>query len=89
MYRVGKVKGEKEARETLEQLRRLPLTIIPASEEAVLAAALLKMQYAISYADAFAAATATALGAILATGDPELQHLAGKIHIEPLRRRKS
>lgn len=58
VYRIGKVKGEKEANETLDEIRRLSLTVVPASEEEVFTAAGFKMRYAISYADAFAAATA-------------------------------
>ncbi|MGD9050031.1 MAG: type II toxin-antitoxin system VapC family toxin [Anaerolineae bacterium] len=86
IYRIGKVKGEAEALETLAQLRQLPLEIVPATEEAVLAAVLYKMRHAISYADAFAAATADHLSAILVTGDPELVQLEGEIQIEKLAR---
>jgi len=86
VYRIGKVKGEAEARETLDQIRQSPLVVVPASEEAVLAAAGLKMHYSISYADAFAAATADQLSGILVTGDPELEQLASRIKIEKLER---
>ena len=86
VYRVGKVKGQREAEETLDEIRRLPLTILPATEEAVLAAAGLKMHHAISYADAFAATTAAELDATLVTGDPELGQLRDSIAIEMLER---
>jgi len=86
VYRIGKVKGEAEARETLDQIRQSPLVVVPATEEAVLAAAGLKMHYSISYADAFAAATADQLSGILVTGDPELEQLASRIKIEKLER---
>ncbi len=85
VYRVGKVKGEAEAWKTLELLRRLPVTILPSDEKAVFAAVRFKMQYAISYADAFAAAAAEGLAAILVTGDPELAQLSD-IQIERLER---
>jgi predicted nucleic acid-binding protein len=88
IYRIGKVKGEIKAIETLEQIRNLPLIIVSATDEAVFAAAKLKMRYAISYADAFAAATTEALNAILVTGDPELNQLNHKIKIEKLERYK-
>ncbi|MCS7260519.1 MAG: type II toxin-antitoxin system VapC family toxin [Anaerolineae bacterium] len=84
-YRVGKVKGEPAAWETLAALRRLSLTIVPATEEVVLAAARLKIYHPISYADAFAAATAESLDAVLATGDPELEQLSERIRLEKLR----
>lgn len=85
-YCIGRVKGEHEAQETLDDIRRLCLTVVPATEEAALAAAKFKMRYAISYADAFAAATAEELGATLVTGDPELKQLEHRIRIEKLKR---
>ena len=87
LYRVGKVKGEAEAWQTLEQLHRLPLTVVPAGEEAVFAAVRFKIHHPISYADAFAAATTDALDATLVTGDPELKQLAARLQIEMLTRR--
>lgn len=86
LYRVGRIKGEQEAWQTLDQMRRLPLTVVPAGEEVVFAAARLKMRHAISYADAFAAATTNELDAVLVTGDPELEQLENRIQIEMLER---
>jgi predicted nucleic acid-binding protein len=86
VYRVGKVRGETEANETLAQIRRLPITIVLASDDAVWAAVRYKMHYAISYADAFAVATAEKLDAALVTGDAELVQLAGQVSIEKLER---
>ncbi|MCA9871694.1 MAG: PIN domain-containing protein [Caldilineae bacterium] len=85
-YRIGKVKGEDAAWETLQQLRQLPLTVLQATEEAVLAAVTFKIRYAISYADAFAAAAAYTHKAVLMTGDPELFHLSHEVKIEALSR---
>ncbi len=87
-YRIGKIRSEEDARSTLEELRELPLTILPADPEAVFGAARLKISHAISYADAFAAAAAQALGATLLTGDPELIRLQGLISLERLERRQ-
>jgi len=87
IYRIGKVKGENEARQTLDEIRRLSLTVVPATEKAVFAATGFKMHYAISYADAFAVATAEDLGAVLVTGDPELGQLGNRIRIERLERK--
>ncbi|RME35826.1 MAG: hypothetical protein D6793_06790, partial [Thermoflexia bacterium] len=50
-------------------------------------AARLKMRYAISYADAFAAVLAQELGAVLVSGDPELVALQGEISLERLERK--
>jgi len=44
------------------------------------------MRYAISYADAFAAALAQELGAVLVSGDPELGALRDEIVLERLER---
>lgn len=86
VYRLGKMRGEAVAEETLARIRRLPITIVPASDDAVWAAVRYKMQHAISYADAFALAAAESLGATLATGDPELVQLANVVPIEKLER---
>jgi ribonuclease VapC len=43
------------------------------TEDRILAAARLKAEYPISYADAFAASLALELGASLVTGDPEFK----------------
>ncbi|MCB0198076.1 MAG: type II toxin-antitoxin system VapC family toxin [Anaerolineae bacterium] len=86
IYRIGKVKGEAQAQETLETIYLLPLQIISADDEIVFAAVRFKMQYAISYADAFAAALSERLEAVLVTGDPELLNLKHQIQLEPLER---
>ena len=86
VYRVGRAKGEQEAWASLDEIRCLPLTIAPATDERVFAAARLKMRYALSYADAFAAALARELGVTLVTGDPELESLRREISLEKLER---
>jgi predicted nucleic acid-binding protein len=87
-YRLGKVKGEIEAQKTLVEIRRLPLIEVPATDERVFAAAALKIRHHISYADAFAAASALELAATLVTGDPELICLEKEILIDKLSRDK-
>src|SRR6266487_4701279 len=71
-YRIGKAKSPKEADYVLKDLYLLPMEILSADDETVLAAARLKMTHAISYADAFAAVAAQQKDATLLTGDPEL-----------------
>ena len=83
---VGKAKGKDEAWKTLDQIRHLPLAVLPASEEAVFAAVGFKIDHPISHTDAFAAAAADELGATLVTGDPELTRLGARIRIENLGR---
>ena len=84
MYCVGKVSGEREAEDTLEQIRHLPVTIVPATDEAILAAARFKIGHAIFYADAFAVTTAQRLNGILVAGDPKLLRLGNERQIEEL-----
>ena len=55
---------------------RVRVRTVSAADELVWSAAKLKSRYAISYADAFAAATAVRVQAPLVTGDPELRSVA-------------
>ena len=84
-YIVGRLQGKDEARQTVADIRQLPLTLLEATEERVFAAARLKMIHRLSYADAFAAAAAQEFQATLLTGDPELIALADHLSIENLR----
>lgn len=88
-YSAGRVGGERFADYALSGLRLLPLEIAPVDENLVLAAARWKTKYPISYADAFAVATAEALGAVLVTGDPELVALAEVVKLEKLERNRT
>jgi predicted nucleic acid-binding protein len=85
-YIVGRSHGSQAADSFLERIKRLPIQIMQADEPRVLAAARLKMNHAISYADAFAAAAALELEAVLLTGDPELVQLSDIIEIQKLNR---
>jgi len=87
-YRVGKIRNAKEAESVLADLQLLPMEILSAEDDTVLAAARLKMNYAISYADAFAAVTAIQKDAVLLTGDPELLGMKKIISVEKLVRTK-
>ena len=72
-YIIRRQQGEDKAQAVLADLRSFPITFYEATEERVLAAAWLKAEYPISYADAFAASLAQELGASLVTGDPEFK----------------
>ena len=85
-YRVGRRSSRAAAVDTLNQIRSLSLTIVSVSDEMMLAAADLKLEYAISYADAFAAALADRTGATLVSGDPDFDLLQGRIRLEKLHR---
>jgi predicted nucleic acid-binding protein len=74
-YIVLRLRGNEKAQDILKVLHDLPITSCEASESRILAAAELKAQYPIAYADAFAAALAQELGASLVSGDPEFKVL--------------
>jgi len=71
--------GLAPARESLEHFFELPVQIISPSSDIILTASEIKAEYAISYADCFAVATALSVKASIVTGDPEfkkVEHLA-------------
>jgi predicted nucleic acid-binding protein len=72
LYRLIQLEGMVEAKKHVSRFRAGPVDILPAREDVVVEAAELKAEYAISYADAFAVATARRQKAMLLTGDPEI-----------------
>jgi len=70
-YVVRRLHGDDAASEVVRDLRGVTLPELP-GEARVIEAARIKATNALAYADAFAAATALAHGAVLWTGDPEL-----------------
>ena len=71
-YRLIQIVGEQDADARLQPVRRLPIDVLPARESLVLGGAKIKPAHPISYADAFAVATAKAERGRLVTGDPEI-----------------
>jgi predicted nucleic acid-binding protein len=71
LYIVRRDQGDEEAHEVVRDIRQGVNLELP-SEQRVLAAAAIKADHRMAYADAFAAATAAAHHATLLTGDPEL-----------------
>jgi predicted nucleic acid-binding protein len=84
-YTVHREAGAAEAESTLAQLRPL-LTLDAVTPERVLEAARIKAAHPLAYGDAFAVATATAHGAVLLTGDPEITRRALGCRVEDLAR---
>ncbi len=70
------------AEELLHRLETLPIEPVANSFTEVLEAARLKARFSISYADAFAVATAVRMDAVLVTGDPELRQVEQLISID-------
>jgi ribonuclease VapC len=76
-YILARNVGPKNAGDFLRDLRTMPLRSTPVPKALVMAAARLKAQYPISYADAIAAETANRAGAPLVTGDPDFKPFIG------------
>jgi ribonuclease VapC len=72
LYRLIQVEGRTKATERFARFRRGPVIVVPARESLVLEAAELKAGHALSYADAFAVATARKAALPVLTGDPEI-----------------
>lgn len=85
-YQVERRHGEAEAGEVVRRLRSA-LELDDVTRERVLAAAHLKAERSIAFADCVAAATARAHGATLLTGDPELLDRKLGCRVRDLRRR--
>ena len=82
LYITERERGLVLAQKTLAAIEQLPLEILPATRERVLAAAHLKAHFPISYADAFAVAAAQELQGTLITGDPEFTKVENLIRVE-------
>ncbi len=72
------------AQKVLALVEQLPIEIVAASREMVLAAAHIKARYPIAYADAFAVALAQANQAVVLTNDPEFQLVKDLIEVQSL-----
>lgn len=83
-YVVERRQGSAETAKVVSHLRRRLDLVLPDSE-LVLGAASIKALHLVSYADAFALATARAHDAVLITGDPEILALQRKFTVENLR----
>ncbi len=80
-YLTAKERSLDKAEEFLHRLETLPIRALSNTFTQVLAAARLKAQVPVSYADAFAVATAIREQARLVTGDPELRSVAHLVEI--------
>ena len=82
LYITERERGLPLAQKTLAVIDQLPLKILPANRERVLAAAHIKANYPVAYADAFAIAAAQELKGTVLTGDPEFTQVESFIQIE-------
>jgi ribonuclease VapC len=74
--------GLEPAKENLERLLNLPIEIISPSSELIMRSAEIKAQFAISYADCFAVATAELFSGSIITGDPEFKKIEHLVSVD-------
>ncbi|MFC2159511.1 type II toxin-antitoxin system VapC family toxin [Actinomycetota bacterium] len=81
IYIAERKRGIHAAQLTLSRIRELPIKLVDIDEDLVLAAAHIKAEHSISYADCFAAALSIQHRSILLTGDPEFKKIKKDIEI--------
>ena len=86
-YIVERRWGTQPLHQALAMLEATSLELVPVGRQLSLAAARIKAQHPISYADAFAAALAQHTDATLVTGDPEFSLLEESLDLHWLPRR--
>ena len=86
VYITERERGLVQAQMALNAVEQLPIQILEATRERVLAAAHIKATHAISYADAFVVAAAQEMRATILTGDPEFRTVEGLVSVEWLAR---
>ena len=80
-YIIARKRGEEKAGEITELISSLPVGLVDATKERVLAAARVKAQHPVSYADAFVVATAIEFTATIVTGDPEFKETESRVAV--------
>ncbi|UCF91061.1 MAG: type II toxin-antitoxin system VapC family toxin [Desulfobacterales bacterium] len=80
-YRICRIASAKKAEEIFGKLKLLPIAFISVSDDLVIEAAKIKGRYPVSYADAFAIATAIQNKATVVTADPEYEAVAKLVKI--------
>lgn len=81
-YIAAKDRSMERAEEFLRRLETLPIQPVSNSFADVLEAARMKARFPISYADAFAVATAIRTNAVIVTGDPEFRTVSRLVEID-------
>lgn len=82
LYMTERRGGVAKAQDALALIRQLAIEIVSADEQTVFAAAHIKANHAISYADSFVVATALQKNANVITGDPEFQSVETIVKVE-------
>jgi predicted nucleic acid-binding protein len=82
LYIVERRGGVVKAHDTLALIQQLPIGVVQVDEPLVLEAAHIKANHTLSYADAFAVATAIQENATVLTADPEFQAVDALVKVE-------
>jgi predicted nucleic acid-binding protein len=85
LYIIERREGVARTQDVLALIRQLPLEILPADEQAVFSAAHIKASHTLSYADAFAVASAIKENAAIVTSDLEFEAVASLVTVEWLK----
>lgn len=86
VYITEREQGLFAAQRVIAALDQLPMAVVNADRALTLAAAKVKAQRSISYADAFAVALAQRHHAVVLTGDPEFRKVEDLVSVEWLAR---
>jgi ribonuclease VapC len=81
-YRIARQHGHPVALELMRQMETLPVRFYPCDHDLAIAAARIKTDHPMSYADAFAVATALREDATVVTGDPEFAKVEHLVKID-------
>jgi uncharacterized protein len=87
-YVTARMRSLSAAEVFLRRLETLPIESVANTFDDVIAAARIKARYPLSYADAFAVATAMKHEAVVVTGDPEFRAVADLVEIDWLAARR-
>lgn len=82
LYITERRGGVAKAQDALALIRQLPIEVMPADEQIIFAAAHIKANHSLSYADSFVVAIAMQEDATILTGDPEFQSVEALVKVE-------
>jgi predicted nucleic acid-binding protein len=82
LYIIERRGGIAKSQDALALIRQLPIELLPADEQLIFAAAHIKANHPISYADAFVVAVAIQEEAAILTGDPEFRSIETVAKVE-------
>lgn len=86
LYITERKPGLRRAQEVFASIRQLPIKLLPAEEQSIFAAAHIKANYTVSYADSFAIVATQTVACTLITCDPEFGAVEELVNIEWLQK---